>query len=179
MNLYLILGVLIALVLAPFVAPVVSLLVSRRFREVPVEDLYEYTGREFVSRRALAASRWKNGLGQDDSLPTPPADENRVMRRFRRKFQFDYTIREEDGQFTHIVTTRRVARKPDRDQFLCMVIVMQIFSEQLKIIGADLGNVPFKFDDSGARIQTVKITLSPEENAKMLAEPMTVTSGTA
>ena len=55
-----------------------------------------------------------------------------------------------------------------------MVNVMKVFTKQLRFIGADPSNIPIRFDDSGARTQTVEITLSPEQNAKFLAEPMTL-----
>lgn len=124
-----------------------------------------------LSLQAVAATQIAKATDGRKIQGMLQAEMERQTQRVQETIRFVYTIEEDDGHFIHTVSSQLLARKPEKYQVQCMLVVMLTLNQQLEAAGIDPKSVQFDVSRSEMGTHYVTMALSSEHNAKVLAIP--------
>lgn len=123
------------------------------------------------SLQAVAATQIAKATDNGNIQGMSQAEMERQTQRVQETIRFVYTIEEDGSHFIHTVSSQLLARKPEKYQVQCMLVVMLTLNQQLEAAGIDPKSVQFDVSSSEMGTHYVMMALSPEHNAKVLAFP--------
>lgn len=124
-----------------------------------------------ISLQAIAATQIEKATDDGKIQGMSQAEMERQTRRVQETIRFVYTIEEDRDHFIHTVSSQLIVRKPEKCQVQCMLVVMLTLNQQLETAGIDPKAVHFDVSRSEMGTHYVSMALSPEQNAKLLANP--------
>jgi hypothetical protein len=133
--------------------------------------MFQQIREAILSLQAMAATQIVKATDDGKVQGMSQAEMERQTQRVQETIRFVYTIEEDHGHFIHTVSSQLLARKPEKYQVQCMLVVMLTLNQQLEAVGIDPKTVQFDVSRSEMGTHYVAMALSPEHNAKVLAIP--------
>ena len=177
-------------------ALVVVIALALRGGSTPSVLMFQQVRDAILSLQAIAATQvtTANEVGKFQGMSQ--TEMERQTQRVQDTIRFVYTIEKDNGHFIHTVSSQMIARKPEKYQIQCMLVVMLTLNQQLETAGIDPKAVQFEVSRPNTGIRYVSIelgeptkqgqaetaklemgthyvtmVLSPEQNSKVLAIP--------